>query len=395
MLHSLQSTLTANQATLSRHYLVDASQIGAGVQVHRLKWLCMVTGPAALSAARVEAFDTATGTYKLDRPLPISAQSGNVYRLWSKGNVWPDVSAAEAAAGHTRYRCIFFRQEHGVVGLTALRFYFRDLSAGGGDFHRTHRSSGLGPSAFISRANDTTDIFDSIGSRDPMGGADNMDGCTAWQNPFGYGVADSQIDALTNNPGGVPIWLRHRIPAGGGFRRSVAMQLVAQSTLGGLDPDPFASSVILPFDVAADADQPEGELEPDRWVHVGGGARLRGRVTRGAGPEANRVVRWVLRPGDLGSIHTDDEPFAGSDRTDADGITAATYRAPELELAAGLTAAPRLLIGAGDELGDPQPRISLVGLIDFGQDAGGDLTLPSSSQSYDEDPGLGLGPTHG
>lgn len=386
-LHSLQSTLTASQTAASRHYVTDASQIGAGVQAHRMKWLVMVTGPAALSAARVAAFDTATGVMKLDRPLPTAAASGNVYRLFSRGNVWPDVTAAQAATGESRYRCICFRNEHGA-SLSDLRIYFRDLSAGGPDFHRFHQSAANQP--FLARSSDQVDLFDSLGQHDPAGGTDNFGNAGGWQNPFGYTVADTNVATLANNSS-IAIWLRRVIPPASQFRRSVAVQLIVESSTTGSDPSPLAASALMAYDVAADAAPLVGDIAPDRFVHVEGGARLRGRVSRAGAPVAARAVRWALRSGDPGGIHTDDEPLAGLATTDAAGDVFATYRAPGAEFE-GAVAKARLLIGAGEEVGDPQPRLSLAQTIDDGDAVSGDVTLPSATQSWDEDLAAGFWP---
>lgn len=397
-LHSLQSTLTASQTAQSRHYVVDSAQIGAGVQAHRMKWLVMVTGGAALAAARVAAFDTASGLFKLDRALPAAASAGDFYRLFSKGNVWPDVSAAQAAAGETRYRCIVFRNQHGGT-INAVRLYFRDLGAGAGgaDFHRTHQggSGGGGSSPFLNRATDQLDIFDSMGRHDPQGGPNNFGdvfgNAGGWQNPFGYATADTTMVTL-GNTGIIAVWLRRRIPAGAGFRRSVAVQLIAETTTTGSNPSPLVSSALMVYDVGADATAPVGVVTPDRYTHVLGGARLRGRVTRGASVVGAQPVRWTLRPGDAGTLHTDDEPLAGWATTDVRGEAFATYHAPSSAAFAGEHATARMLIGAGEEVGDPQPRLSLEADTTDGDTVAADVTLPSSTQSWDEDLAAGLWP---
>jgi hypothetical protein len=380
-LHSLQSTLTASQSAQSRSFLVDSAQIGAGAQAHRLKWLVLVTGPAAPAAARVASFDSATGTYKLDRPLPAAAASGNTYRLFSRNNVWPDVSAAQASAGETRYRCIVFRNEHAAT-LAAVRIYFLDLSAGGADCQRLHQTAYGTP--FLSRANDQTDLLDSLGQRQALGGSDAFDGSGPWQNPFGFAVADTLVANLGQNAS-IAVWLRRRIPAGVQFRRSVALQIVAETTTTGSDPSPLITSAVMAYDVAADAATPAASIERDRYVQIGGGTRLRGAVTRGAGPEAARAVRWRLRSGDGGALYTDDDPSPGYATTDGSGVVYATYHAPEDAADEGADAQAQLVVIAGDELGDPQPRIALAAAADFGESASGDLTLPSLTESFDED----------
>lgn len=392
VLHSLASTLTANQTAQSRHVVVDTAQIGAGVQAHQLKWLCMVTGGAALSAARVASFDTATGTFVLDRPLAANAASGDRYRLFSRGNVWPDVSAAQAAAGDLRYRCIAFRNQH-AASLSNVRVYFRDLSAGGSDCDRFHQVTAPG-SPFLSRASDTQDLFDALGQRQTLGGADGFSGSGSWLRPFGYAVAPQQVTSLATNAH-MAIWLRRQIPAGAGFRRSVAIQIVVESTTAGSDPSPLAATLVMPYDVASDAALPVGEIDPDRFVHVGGGVRLTGRVTRAGAPEPLRAVRWALRVGDPGSIATDDDPLAGWAETSDAGEAGATYHAPEDAAQEGERAVARLFIGAGEELGLPQPRLALEASGDWGLDGSADAALPSTQQTYDLDPGAGFWPATG
>ena len=110
VLHEFQSTLTAAQTAQSRYFVVDSTRIGDGEDVHVFKWLLIQTGTNALAAGRVMSFDSSTGTFKLDRLLgPGVAGIGDDYALFAVNNVWPDVSAAQAAAGEERFRCLVFR----------------------------------------------------------------------------------------------------------------------------------------------------------------------------------------------------------------------------------------------------------------------------------------------
>lgn len=390
-LHSLLSTLTASQTTESRHYLVDSSQIGAGVQVHRLKWLVLLTGPAAGAAARVAAFDSATGVFKLDRRLPQSAASGNSYALFNRGNVFPDVSTTQARLGDTRYRCIVFRNQH-AGALANVRIYFRDLGAvGGQDFARVHQANAavLGSPPFLQRASDTLDVLSATGAIDPQGGPDQFRDAGGWRNPFGYGSAGELISSHPQNQN-VAIWLRRRIPAGSSSRRSIAIQVVAESTTTGSDPSPLVGSCVIAYDVASE--DPTLEIERDRWVALGGGARITATVRRAGAPQSGVRGRWALRPGDPGLLYTDDVPLADFATSDANGELAATYHAPSDPGFEGLDAAPRLILAAGDEVGDPQPRIALTSQTTFGFAVTADATLPQPLESFDEDPGAGFWP---
>lgn len=346
-LHEFQSTLTAAQTAQNRHFVVDSSRIGDGAQAHQFKWLLVQTGPAALSAARIESFDTSTGAFKLDRPTSGSAASGDDYAVFDRNNVWPDVTAQQALQGDERFRCVYFRNEHGAA-VSAVRFYLVPLTMGGYEFARINQVNNLQP--FLQRSDDVTDVLDALGQRDPAGGPDQFAGSSGWIRPNGRVNAFGE-DASTPNNQGMAVWLRRTIPAGLRLRRSLAVMLVVDTTTTGSDPDPLRSACIMPFDVLG---TPAASLQRDRYTHVGGGGRLEGAVVESATglPIPSRPVKFQVAVGDVGSVATDDDPVAPYDTTDSAGLAAATATIPS-GATPGDDSTFQMLVGAGDEVGDP------------------------------------------
>ncbi len=390
-LHSLQSTLTHDQATTSRHYLRDTARIGDGANAHVFKWLLIQTGPASLSAARVEAFDSATGMFKLDRRTSANALTGNSYALFSRNNVWPDVTAQQALQGDVRYRCIFFRNQHGVA-ITNLRFYLVPLMTGGGDFDRISSRDDIQDlsGVFLERANDTTDILNALGNVDRTTPNNGFESASGWVHPYDRATAFSENASLANNFGS-PIWLRRTIPTDCTRRRSVAVMLVATTDLAGSDPDPLVGACIMPYDILG---TPAGGLEIDRFVGVSGGCRLNARVFESStGLPYAEYLRFELSSGDLGEIAVDGDPIVspGVELTDEQGEAFATFRADDLS-AAGETVTPRVVIPAGDEVADPVAplQISFSGTVELAHDA--TLFTSPNEQTYDDEQGAGFLP---
>jgi hypothetical protein len=349
-LHEFQSTLTSAQGARDRHIIIDTARIGDGAQAHQLKWLVVQTGPAALSAARIESFDTATGGFKLDRRLAAAAGIGDDYAVFDRENVFPDLTALQGRNGDERFRCIFLRNEHGVA-ITNVTIHFGAVSLDGQQFARFHQGATPSLQPFLQRSDDVTDLFDVFGQRDPAGGPDNFLGSGGWVQTMSAAIADITVGSIANNAG-IAIWLRRSIlPAAFRLRRSIAIQVVATTTVAGSDPDPLVGSAIIPFDLLADAPVPD--LEVDRFVHISGGARLKGTVLAGGAPLVGRAVRFAIAPGDLGTIVTSDDPDTDYDVTDEDGEAGATYFASTDPADEDVTSNLQLIVGDGDEVGDP------------------------------------------
>lgn len=355
-LDEIESTITSSQTVRTRSAFVDTARIGDGADVHALKWIAMQTGPSAPSAARVMSFDSSTGVFKLDRSLEGAgvAASGDFYRIFDVNNVWPDVTAAQAAAGESRYRALVLRNQHGSA-VTNVRMYFRIIEAGGPDFARLHPSTS-GGGLFLNRANgsDQVDILDQLGQRDLTAGggsgADLFGGSSGWVVSTSYGNADGNVASMADSTD-LPLWIRRLIPANVRFRRSVAVQLIVETDTTGSDPDPLSSSIVMPYNI--DGGTITATLEPDRYLTRGGGTRINGTVSVDGLPLPSRPVLWEIEPGDLGSLFTDDTPIANYDTTDEDGKTAATLHAEDSDAEVGQTTHPRISVGDGGEVGDP------------------------------------------
>ena len=357
LLHEFQSSLTAGQNTQSRHIVVDSSRIGDGADVHALKWLLMSTGTNALSAARIMAFDTAPGTFKLDRRLgPGNALFGHQYTVFPRNNVFPNVTAQQARDGDERFRCIARRNEHGFT-FTNFRVFFVDLMTSGVEFASiTQAETPLG-GPFISRDDGVTDVLDSLGQRAvnptfPL--EDQFRSSSTWWRALADAQAVFPSTGLALDVGNtfsVGIWLRRTMPAAIRFRRSIAFMLIAISDVGGSSPDPLAGAVIISFDV--EGATPVATLTVDRPVHILGGARLNGLVLADGAPVANRPVRFAVRSGDEGIVITDNDPTTDFDTTNEDGEAFATFKSPSNPAFEGDLTHPQMIVGAGDEVGNP------------------------------------------
>jgi hypothetical protein len=347
----LSSTLTAGQGLGTRHRLVDAARIGESG--HVLRWVAMHTGPAAGACARVEAFEPLTGTFVLDRALPASAASGNRYALYAAGNCFPTVSAPQAQAGETRYRCLVLRNEHGS-GVAGVRVHLVPLSGAGARVDRLHQVAAESP--WIERVTDQIDVLNALGQRDPMipdpeefegDQADGFEGSGGWTSPLSRALADVEAETLANGAE-LAIWLRRIVPPRSLFRRSVAVGVFVTTSTTGSDPSPLASVGVLVWDVEAAA--PDVQLRTDRYLHVGGGARVRARVTIGDEPVPGRFVRFE-HLGE-GILHLPSgEVSQDYVRTDARGEAHVTLAAADAE--AGDLAELAARVGAGEEVGRP------------------------------------------
>ncbi len=348
-LDEFQSTITVNQAIFprARSVLIDATRIGDGADVHALKWLLIQTGPAALFASRIMAFDTATGRFQLENRTPAAVASGDFYAVFAPNNVWNDVTVAQAAAGDEQFRCISLRNEHGVA-ITNTKIFFSAVQSSGFEFSRLHQTNQIQP--FIERADGVTDILDAFGQRDPLGGPDNFIGSGGWQKPQTRPIADTTIANLADVFSDA-IWLRRTIPAGRRFRVSVAIMILAVTDVGGSDPDPLAGAAIMPFDI--DGESPVATVEVDRFLHIAGGARLKGTAIVSGSPLVGKTVRFDVRAGDQGTIITANNPAAGLDVTDELGEADATFKSPTNPAFEGDLTHPQFIVGDGGEVGDP------------------------------------------
>lgn len=359
LLHEFQSDLTSNQAASTRHIIIDTSRIGDGANVHALKWLLMSTGGNALSAARIMAFDDATGLFKLDRQLgPGNALNNDEYTVFPRSNVFPDVTEAQAAAEDTSFRCIAMRNEHGAT-FTNFRVFFVDLMTSGVEFASITQAENPTGLSFISRADGVTDILDSLGQRFTNPALPVEDGFRS-SSTWHTALADAQAVFPANTPflpldialnASVGIWLRRTMPAVR-FRKSIAFMLIAISDVGGSDPDPLAGAVIISFDI--EGSTPVPTLTVDRPIHIAGGARLNGSVLTPSGaPIVDRPVRFAIQAGDEGTIVTSNNPATDFETTDENGEAVGTFKSTSNPAFEGALSTIQMIVGAGDEVGNP------------------------------------------
>lgn len=349
-LHEFQSTITTAQTARERHLLTDSARIGDGADVHALKWLVMQTGAAAPFASRIMAFDTATGQFKLEQRTPATVLIGNFYGVFPRENLFPDVTIDQARNGDTRFRCLSFRNEHGVT-IPNVKIHFQALKLNGSEVARFHQVQDPPLQPFLQRSDDVTDLFDAFGQRVPEGAPDNFIGSGGWISPPTNAIADTTAANIANTFS-IGCWLRRVIPPEEfGRRRSVAIMIVGQSTLGGSSPDPLAGAGVFSFDILGET--PVTTIETDRHIYISGGARLKGTIADSAGPVPGKPGRFAVRAGDQGVIQTDDDPTTDFATTNEDGEAFGTFIAPVNPAFEGDLTHPQWIVGDGDEVGNP------------------------------------------
>jgi hypothetical protein len=343
--HALQSTFTAATTPRSRHVVVDSARIGDGDDAHAFRWLLVQTGAAALSAARVMRFESATGKLLLDRPVSAEIAPGDAYALFAPGNVFPNVTAQQSAEGETRYRCIYLRNEHGA-SIANVGFYLVPLSLGGDAFEHVDQKSTTAP--FMAVADELTSPFNAVGGRQDEAN-NSFQYAGGFVRCFDYSRAVKTASLASNQ--GFGIYLRRTIDPGQRYRRSVALLLVVGTSTTGSDPSPLFGACILAYDIAGYT--PSLSAQADRYVHLAGGARVEARVTAqetGLAVE-DRPVRFEAVGG--GTLYTRDEPSSGYALTEASGEASAAFHAPTSPALEGQNVTLKAIVGAGLEVANP------------------------------------------
>jgi hypothetical protein len=124
----LQSTVTTNQGP-DRSIFFDSARIGDGDGTHVDKWILFITGPNALSAARVIDFRSADGRFQLEFRMLSTSVVGNIYRLFDLNSLFHEVTAQQCALGHTDYRMVYVRNTSGDAA-TKYQCYLRSHGDG-------------------------------------------------------------------------------------------------------------------------------------------------------------------------------------------------------------------------------------------------------------------------
>lgn len=318
----VQSTFTA-AASVGALRVVDSAQIGGA---HAGRWLLVMTGAcggaAGFFATRVSAFDAASGTFGLSDPLPAAISSGNVYRLFDVGNLFDDLSSAEATDGHVDYRMIIARNLTGS-GYNGARVRVEQVGVSPRESVEV-----LARSASALDATSYTPVADDETSPNVSGFGGNA---AAFSAPF---VADDPLGRQPVNALNVGVthnfamWLRRSTPIQlGRFAGTGVWKLVVESTTAGVDPNPFAFATLLAF--GSDGLGQVRSFGVDRALRIGGGSRLGVRILDTSGrPIVGEVVRFAVGsgPGVL---------LEESDETDARGDARVAYLSPESESFAG------------------------------------------------------------
>jgi hypothetical protein len=353
-LEQFQSTATASQTDRDRHILVDSSRIGDGADAHVFKWVLVLTGPGSLGAGRVMSFDSATGTYVLDRRLAsANVASGNFYALFQPNAVFPAVTDAQSIAGETRFRGIFMLNETSGT-ITVVRYHFVQLE-GLGDgtraLSRLHQTTDTAP--FMRITNEFTDVLGPSGSRVLGDASDGFAGSGGWEYPYSRDTAhpeDASLPFGGGGGGGHGIFLRRVVPALSRARKSVAYLLIVSSSTTGQDPSPLTGGAIIAWDV--NAADPTLTFTPDRFTQLRGGARYTLHAERAGVSDPGLVARFEVDPG-LGTIHTENDPTTLHDTTDANGDAHVTHRASAATVDEGDPEDVRAIVTTGTEEANP------------------------------------------
>ena len=95
----------------------------------------------------------------------------------------------------------------------------------------------------------------------------------------------------------------------------------------------------------------------------------------------------LAAPGSPATIFTNDDPSTLFETTDDDGDAAATYKSPLSAAFVGDEDFPRMIVGAGDEVGNPVPRVTLPAItMNVAYEMSATVSAPASLRQYLEDP---------
>jgi hypothetical protein len=310
---------TVGTVIFSSHAFIDASLPLSPSRVG--DWVLLVTGSGFGSAAQVSLHLNFLGSSLLLVSTPLTGLTAlDQYRLHAPNNLFDDVLAAEALTGEAEYRGIFVRNETGVA-LNAVKMYL-DLVHGGAPAPALAVKDGMA-SQFVggNLPNENTA---------PVLSTTLGDANARFEAFFNYDIAyDAGGAAAINNLNQRPAWVRRTVPANMGPQNDVVWRIVVQGTNTGGNPDPIKSCALIVF--SGEGFVPQVAMQEDRYVYVGGGARVTATITdEGGNPQEEYDLEWSV-VGD-GSLDTT------TGQTDEDGQNTVAYTAPTSELAEGQSA---------------------------------------------------------
>lgn len=267
----VESTLTSAQTDARE--LVDTARIGAGADEYVDHYIMMMDGAAAPNAAKVTDFDTATGIFRLQEGFGSLAGSGDTYRLFAPNNLFSNLDGVASAAGATKYRCIFLRHQTGTL-LTDNRLSIVMLDDAGVDF-RFITTNRQGDTVGINSIVDDEDVPDITDLNETPSEPEcqfdfALDGTIGPEIPA---AGTRRFDTSTDHP----LWIEATIPGDRPVRPNGAVQILLRAAETGGSPDPYASGVVIVFNIAGQT--PSVTFERDRPLVQGAAARYTATVT--------------------------------------------------------------------------------------------------------------------
>ena len=336
-LYEFESTVTTVQTAQSRRIVRDSARSGDAINLHRGKYLVAVTGSNAdlFYASRIIAFEVngGDGVYTLEEAAPANFGVTDDYRVTDAGNIFEDVTAAEARAGLETFKIIYLYNATGG-NLTGLRFYLVPLNPSGSQVQflvSTGNDENL-----LTMPDRTTDPRDQWGKVDPDAGSEFNDD-NPMSGPVTSASASPSIGRTVNNGTSIALILRREILAGTVKRKSSSFLLIAEE--GSLvSAQPFIWNV--------DGNPSTLSLQNDRDVFISGGCRLKATALDDLGnTQEDRSTFFDVLVGG-GTIVNQ----SGDHQTDSDGEVSVTYRSPSVGVTDGDPLTFQAAIGGGDEV---------------------------------------------
>ena len=278
-------------------------------------WILMLTGAAIGLVAKVVDMDA--GEAQLSHPLPGVAAS-DYFRVHSPNNLFDDVLEAETLVGDAEYRGIFVRNETGVI-LNAVRLYV--FPAFGFTSCLALAAKDGVASQFVggNLPNENTEPVLSTTLGDANARFETY--CSLLSGLF---IAyDIGTPSAISNANQRPMWIRRTVPANSGPQEDVVWIVLLVGS------NPIDSAALIVF--GGEGFTPQLSMQEDRYVHVGGGARVEATITDASGnPMEEFDLEWsVVGDGSLDVDHG---------QTDEDGQHVVSYTAPAAESAEGQSA---------------------------------------------------------
>jgi len=289
----------------------------------------MITGATAGEYAKIESVDTGSNSITLDRPLSALPQSGDDFRYARAGNVFANVTEAQAIAGRVDHRMLFFLKTN-TGSEDNFRFYMVPV-----------KDNGTIIEMMACGGANTLRVEDSIAVE-----TDNP--FRVWGNPFDNGnpaAADWQLANFIINRYGIAaatpvgdigseavvqnafitIWLRRNLPvhASAGECVYILYAYVSDASTQdpSADPDPFIVGFPIIFTI------PEITytltVAADRPLITSSTARVVGTIKDSDGNPVVGLNCWLEIASGPGSLATDLDAV-----TDAAGQISAIYTAP-------------------------------------------------------------------